>query len=56
MEELMGLLSFSRNTYSNSIFEKDFVNVMSIMEDGSVRDWYLPVGALPEKYILRFGK
>lgn len=56
MEELMGLLSFSRNTYSNSIFEKDFINVMSIMEDGSVRDWYLPVGALPEKYMLRFGK
>lgn len=56
MEELLGLLSFSRTTYSNSIFEKDLVNVMSIMEDGSVRDWYLPVGALPEKYILRFGK
>ncbi len=56
MEELLGLLSFSGSIYSQSIFEKDFVNVMSIMEDGSVRDWYLPVGALPEKYILRFGK
>ncbi len=56
IEELFGLLDFCSTRSFDSVFAEDYINVMSIMEDGSVRDWYLPQGALPEKYILRFGR
>ncbi len=56
VEELFGLLSFEYAYYSNSVFGDDYVDVISFMKDGSIREWCLPKGALPEKYILRFGK
>ena len=56
VEELFGLLSFEYAYYSHSVFGDDYVDVISFMKDGSIREWCLPKGALPEKYILRFGK
>ncbi len=56
IEELYGLLSIGSTNNSHNIFARNYVYVTGIMESGSVTEWYLPKGALPEKYILRFGE
>lgn len=54
--ELMELLSWREPTNrTDSIFKAGYVYVDIFCTDGSSKTMYIPKGALPEKYILRFG-
>lgn len=56
IEELEALLTYIRNYYHRSVFQRKYVSVTVKGEDGDEWTGYLPKGMLPEKYILRFGE
>ena len=55
IEELEALLTYIQNYYHRSVFQRQYVSVIVKGENGDEWMEYLPKGALPEKYILRFG-
>ncbi|WP_276950648.1 hypothetical protein [Acetatifactor muris] len=55
IEELEALLIYIQNYYHRSVFQRRYISVTVKGEDGDEWMGYLPKGALPEKYILRFG-
>ncbi len=57
MEEVFGLLCFGSSAWrSGGIFGKQFTQVSLLGADGRTWEGFIPLGALPEKYILRFGE
>lgn len=59
IEELLGLISYEMRGHSSYVFgtERDIYGMVSIVEkDGNSYAVAISEGALPEKYILRFGK
>ena len=56
MEELLRLISYT-DARGIGVFRPGYVgNVTIVMKDGKQYDVYIPYGALPEKYILRFAE
>lgn len=55
IEELLPLISRLRPNPSGSVFEAEWVEI-AMIEDGKEHYCYIPWGALPEKYIHRFGE
>ena len=57
MEEVFGLLHAGTSAWrSGGIFGKKYTRVVLMASWGASGEWYIPLGALPEKYILRFGE
>ncbi len=57
MEEVFGLLCFGSSAWrSGGIFGKQFTQVSLRGADGRTWEGFIPLGELPEKYILRFGE
>lgn len=56
VKELLSLLSFDRPYHSYGVFKREYVDVRMIGTDGYRWTGYIQKGALPEKYILRFGE
>lgn len=55
VEELLSLFSFAKPSRSDMVFRSGYVEISYLDAEGNFRDCYIPRGALPEKYILRFG-
>ena len=56
VEEVTALVSFLWPSRHLSVFGKDYIEVKAVRENGSEKICYILQGALPEKYILRFGE
>lgn len=57
IEELLELISFSSPRYWDGVFRPAPVESITILDkDNWERNAWIPEGALPEKYILRFGE
>ncbi len=53
--ELCGLVDYAGPSRSDRIFQEGCTEIYGIDKEGSRQRLYLPMGVLPEKYILRFG-
>ena len=55
IEELWALMDYSGPCHSDSLFQEGSVEVSCLDREGNSLRCYLPMGVLPEKYILMFG-
>lgn len=56
VKELTALTSFRWPSRNTSVFGSDYVDIIIRKNNGTEQTGYLPRGALPEKYLLRFGE
>lgn len=56
IEELLALMSYTPRYRNNSVFHKDTMSIPVVFEGAGEERFYIMRGALPEKYILRFGE
>lgn len=55
IDELCALMDYAEPCRSDRMFRDDSIEILCTDREGNQRRLYLPQGALPEKYILRFG-
>lgn len=55
IEEICALMDYVNPSRSDNLFQEGSVEIYCIDQEGIPISFYLPKGALPEKYILRFG-
>lgn len=56
VEELLSWMSYAEPYYVSSVFSGSYVEISYFDMDGNEETGYIPMGVLPEKYILRFGE
>ncbi len=57
LEELLRLLQYSSPVHDNSVFRKNYIDSVSIVDkDGAEHGVYIREGQLPEKFIQKFGE
>ena len=56
MEEVFRLLHFEMPMSPRGIWGNEYARVVLIKSDGYRQEWFIPMGTLPEKYIVRFGE